>query len=243
MSSNEVTEQQVTALIDELFKSLAETHLEQGFFRIKTNSGEAIKFSISSSIGDSDHIVELNRIARLYLQEYPPQTYSDLALVTLRSFVVRLIGSFLLSINNTNDISRLEMTETYHVGRAAAHGKSKQEENALRTHQKSVLERVKLRNATMLFRRHEKPSTVTSITRLQVALMVLRIKKPDEEITIPKIAIHLGCENDAVYRSIRRYGISTKVFLNVDPTKWKPKRVDKLEKLLSKIKPLSEDEI
>jgi hypothetical protein len=242
MLSNEVTEQQITSLIDELFEKLPAMTGNAPFHRVKTESGDAIQFSVTNHTGGSCHIFELNHIARLCLQDYPTRTRPGLALTSLVMFINRLPHVTRLGIDNANDISNLETIEFLHL---IDTGLKKTDPNdaAFKARRRKLLKDIETRNRLMMHRHYGNSYADTSIPRLVAALMALRVEKPNEEITIPKIAIHLGCEDAAVYKAIRRYGISTEAFLNVDPTKWEPKRVDKLDRHLSKISSLPDDEI
>jgi hypothetical protein len=241
MSSNKVTEQQITSLIDELFEKLPAMTDDAQFFRVKTESGDAIQFSASNHTGFSYHIFELNHIARLCLQDYPTHTHPGFALTFLGLFINRLAHVTRLGIDNANDVSNLEAIEQLHLIETGLK-KTDPNDAAFEARRRELLERIEITNKVMMHRHYDNSYADTSIPRLMGALVALRVEKPNEEITIPKIALHLGCEDAAVYKSIERYGISTKAFLNDDPTKWKPKRVDKLDRYLSKINSLPDDE-
>jgi hypothetical protein len=241
MSSNEVTEQQITSLIDELFERLPEIFDDKSFFRVKTKSGDAIQFSTSNHTGVSYHIFELNHIARLCLQNNPPQTLPGFALMSLGLFISRLVMTTQLAIDNANEISNLEAMEFLHLMTTGVKKKAVKDV-AFEIQRKELLKRVEVRNKVMARRKHGTSFADTSIPRLVGALTALRIEKPNEEITIGHVAAFLGCEDDAVYRAISRYGISAKDFFNADPREWVDKRVDKYRSNLSKINSLPDDE-
>jgi hypothetical protein len=233
---DEITDQQVTALIDQLFQKLPEIYEGTQFYRVKTVHGDAIQFAVQTHTGRSYHIFELDRMARLCLQDCPPHLRSDFALMTLGAFITKLVQITSLGIENANDLSNLAVNEVISpIAAAFRRRETGDSDTSLEKKRTQLLDRVEVRNKVMLHRPFDNPLAGVSIPRLIGALAASRIARDGEEITVGMLAGHLGCSNSAVYKTISRYGITPDEFFNVEPKKWRPRRLDKLDLFLSKI--------
>jgi hypothetical protein len=227
-----VTEEDIRALIDEVFEKSPLTDLRH----IRDEHIDAAAFATQNFIGNGNFIFDLRPIARLSLIQYPPADFPELAFIAVASFLNRLQLTIRLAIDDANDLSLLEMDEALRALRTVMPNlpetlRSDDDRGSL---QEELMGRVEIRHKFAIHRLNPSPQTGASIPRLMAALGVMRKQKAASQITIGDLALLLGCSDSAVYKSLSRYGIDPDEFLNVPAKDWAPKTLDKLDRVLSK---------
>ena len=232
MPENNVTEEDIRALIDEVFERSPFT----GFRHVRTGHVDAVMFTTQNFIGSGEFIFQLNTIARLSLLQYPPLEAPGLAFVAVVGFLNRLRATVGLAIDNANDLSLLELDEALEAARTVMPNlpetlRAEEDSKPLR---EELMDRVKMRNEVAAHRPYPAPHAEASIPRLMAALAVMRNRKTASQITVSDLANILDCSDSAVYRSLSRHGIELQEFFNTPAKDWAPKALDKLDRRLSK---------
>jgi len=232
VGEHNVTEEDIKALIDEVF----EKSTFAGFRHIREGNIDAVGFATQNFIGNGDFFFDLRRIARLCLLQYPPAEVPGLAFVAVVGFLNRLRHTIKLAIDDANDLSLLEMDEAMEAARTVMPNlpetlRAEDNGESLRV---ELMRRVEARHKVAKHRPYPAPHAEASIPRLLAALATMRNRKPSSQITIGDLANLLGCSDSAIYKSLSRHGIEVEEFFNVPAEDWAPKALDKLDRFLSK---------
>jgi hypothetical protein len=194
----EIAQEEVAALIEGAFR--VRTHTLSSMARVPTNNGEAVQFNVwCKAMGDVTCLYPLEPLARKLIQRHNNRAVASSILAQYLNYLPIGLEIGLKNASTATAVVILEAFET--------NGTVNKEKRA------GALKKMSRRNTALV--PQPKSGVAAEVTLMQIAKAAGRRGEPTEQITANHIAMELGCSESAVYKALKKEGVSLGTFLNI----------------------------
>jgi len=200
-----IAQEEVTALIDDVFR--VRTHTLSSMARVPTNNGEAVQFNVwCKAMGVVACLYPLEPLARKLIQRHNNRAMASSILAQYLNYLPVGLEIGLKNASTATAVVILEALET--------NGTVNKEKRAVNKEKRAVaLKKMNRRNTALV--PQPKSGVAAEVTLMQIAKAAGRRGEPTEQITAKHIALELGCSESAVYKALKKEGVSLGTFLTI----------------------------